>query len=121
MRPRLSQEDPGVATLLLCSQTPGSTSPPHPRQRALALGLQGLRKAKLDSFWANSNPKSLAQHLRGSQGHPSQVTLGDPWAQTHKAAERLRQRQPSKMGEGAKVSTSRGRLEGRSQALKDRE
>ena len=76
MRPRLSQEDPGVATLLLCSQTPGSTSPPNPRQRALALGLQGLRKAKLDSFWANSNPKSLARHLRGSQGHPSQVTLG---------------------------------------------
>lgn len=111
-----------MATLLLCSQTPGSTSPPHPRQRALALGLQGLRKAKqTGQFWANSNPKSLARHLRGSQGHPSQVTLGDHWAQTHKAAERLRQRQPSKMGEGAKVSTSRGRLEGRSQALTDRE
>ena len=45
--------------------------------------------------------------------------MGDPWAQTNKAAERLRQRQPSKMGEGAKVSTSRGRLEGRSQALTD--
>ena len=37
--------------------------------------------------------------------------------QRKKKTERLRQRKPSKMGEGAKVSTSRGRLEGRSQAL----
>lgn len=95
-------------------------SPLHPRQRALALGLQRLRKAKQTSqFLGKSNPKSLARHLRGSQGHPSLVTLGDPWAQSHKEAERLRQRKPSKTGEEAKVSTSRGRLEGRSLVLTD--
>lgn len=95
-------------TLLVCGQMPGSTSPPHPCQRALALGLQGLRKAKqTDSFWANSNPKSLAQHLRGSQGHPSQGDLGDPCAQTHSSRKTEAEKAQVKWWEGAKVSHPR--------------